>query len=148
MRLLVCTFCALVLSACAFDANTDDLPLSAEGQHAYDVLRDAEMFSGDGVGFAGLMPATVEQFRVLIAEPEADAAFKTLMGEATPAGQLFGLAGVYFTDAGRFAHYADHFRRSSERVSIMQGCIMQRTSVGRVVPDIADGTFPRSIRGH
>lgn len=150
MRPFVLLMACACLSACAtdpFSSSGSELSLSPAGQDAYGVLREASFFSGACVGIACTTPPTVEAFRILIGEPKADAAFKSLMREAPLEGQLFGLVGVYYTDADRFDLYAASYRRSNREVGFAQGCILGREPVREVVAEIADGTLPRSIRG-
>ena len=140
----------LLLSACASDPFTDSetyLRLSLAGQEAYDVLRAAPFFSDACVGFACIPPPTVEGFRVLIEEPEADAAFEALLAEANLEGQLFGLVGIYFTDPTRFDRYAAPYRRSNVKVDFRSGCVGRRTTARELTGEIADGSLPHSIRG-
>ncbi len=151
MRRLSCLAACLLLAGCItnpFGASGDGPSLSPEGQDAYHVLRDADFFSSGCVGFACVPPPTVEAFRVLIEDPGADAAFKSLLDEASLAGQLYALAGVYYTDADRFGLYAAPYRRTSKKVEYWSGCIGGRSAVRDLVTEIASGDLPRSIRGY
>ncbi len=151
MRSFLFLLCCVLLSACAADPFTDSdvyAGLSPAAQEAYATVRDAPYFSDACVGFACIPPPTVEAFRVLIEEPLADKAFKSLMNEASIEGQLFGLVGVYFTDADRFARYASRYQHSGAKVDFVSGCVGRRTTARELVDEIIQGRLPESIRGY
>src|SRR5262245_12558776 len=52
--------------------------------------------------FAGVTPDSVHSFRRLLDVPDASTRFAQLLREATPAGQLYALCGLFFTDAAAF----------------------------------------------
>lgn len=141
---------ATCLSACASDPFTDSgayAALSPAGQQAYGVLREAPFFSDACVGFACTTPPTVEAWRVLAEEPQAEAAFEGLVRDASLPGQLFGLVGLYYSDAEAYARHARRYARADLPVDYFLGCVRAQVSTQKIVRLIEDGYLPRSIRG-
>ncbi len=128
----------LLISTCAA-ARPD---LSAQGVKAYDIVRTTDTFSSAHVGFAGTTPAVVWAFRDLLAETNADAAFKSLLQEATLPGQLYALCGLWFTDQAEFKKQVARYRAMPGKVKTMVGC-----SVGDdALADLVQSTHPKAIR--
>jgi hypothetical protein len=97
--------------------------LGDDGQKAYQVLLIAEQFEGEVIGYAAEPSKIVEAYRVLLKEAYADAAFKSLLEKATPAGQLYALCGVYYTDHAFFLSVVEKHVERSDRVHTQFGCI-------------------------
>lgn len=138
---------ALVVGSGCADSLVAPPELSTEGQKAYEVLREAEVFAGASVGIAGTTPKTVEAFRMLLREPEADEALRALLDRATRPGQLYALAGLYFIDPDYFQRAVKPYLRSDAEVQTFFGCIMDRQRVAKMAERIEDGSLPRAFRG-
>ena len=107
--------------------------LSPEGQNAYQNLLDTEVFAQGLVGIAATLSPSVESFNTLLKEKEADAAFKSLIANAKPAGQLYALSGLYFTDQEAFQKEVKNFRQKDEMVRAMSGCEMFDEKISKIV---------------
>ena len=103
--------------------NEPELELSPLACEAYARLRAAERFTDDGIYDDGITPNEVRALRILWQEPSADLAFARLEREATLAGRLFALCGLYFSDRDRFDARIEEYRGSTEQVFFQTGCI-------------------------
>jgi hypothetical protein len=121
--------------------------LSAEGVEAFELLQRTRSFAGASVGIAGTPSGQVEAFRRLLGEPETDRAFKSLQRSATLPGQLYALAGLYFTDQGHLQSTAQKYRRNQTKVETYFGCIIDEQPASRMVAGITDGSIPHAFKG-
>jgi hypothetical protein len=99
------------------------MELSETGQAAYQTLLLANQFEDNFIGVAAQPSKLVAAYRSLFKEPEVDSAFKHLLEQATPAGQLYALCGIYFTDHPFFLTAVEKYRNRSEIVHIQFGCL-------------------------
>lgn len=140
-RVLFRVFCAVLCllgSACR-----SAMPeLSGEGTKAYEVVKKAERFTNAAVGYAGETPGAVRAFRELLAEKNADAAFKALIQEATLPGQLYALCGLWYTDPAAFKVQVARYRTKPGKVATMIGCIVDEDDIAELV----ESKHPRAIR--
>jgi hypothetical protein len=116
--------------------------LAGPARDAYAKLRDASTFSSGRVGAAGLLPEAVYAFRTLKSDPKGDAAFKSLLKEATPAGQLYALCGLWFTDPGAFKTEAERLKRANGEVDTLAGCVGMKSHMA----DIIESKVPGAVR--
>lgn len=107
--------------------------LSPEGQKAYENLLKAARFKQGAVGYAGTMSPYVESFNVILKEKAADEAFKALLNEATTAGKLYALCGLYFTDYETFQKETGKYAKSEESVEAMSGCMIFSEKIANLV---------------
>ena len=115
---------------------------------AINILQNAERFSSAGVGYAGITPNEVMAWRVLFFRADADSTFQNLLETATPAGQLYALAGLRFRNDVVFARAAARFEGRLDRVQTVRGCIVGASTVGELVAEIRKGDWVRDyLRG-
>jgi hypothetical protein len=107
--------------------------LSAAGEKAYQTLLTAKQFEGDAIGYSAQPSELVGAYRILMKEPEADAAFKSLLANATPAGQLYALCGIYFTDHEFFLTEVKQQRIRSDHVQVQFGCLVWTMKAAEIV---------------
>lgn len=128
---------------------SEELDAPETVRRAYSLLRSAEVFSSPYIGFGGEPSCEVMAFQRILDSPVADGMFKKLIEQATLAGQLYGLSGLYFTDSRSFAAQVDRYRKMKEPVKTQNGCIISEEPVMAVVDvprspyDIANGHLPR-----
>jgi hypothetical protein len=96
-------------------------------------IRTMSVVSDGHDGDAGVTPESVYAFRRLIHAPNAGSRFAQLLQEATPAGQLYALCGLYFTDADAFRSAVPAFERSEQEVQHQQGCILSTDTVADMI---------------
>lgn len=70
------------------------IPPALTPADALAALRTAETFDDAHVGYAGELSGYVAAFRVVLVEPNASASFHALVLHGTPAGRLYGAAGL------------------------------------------------------
>ena len=134
-RRLLCVFSACFGMLCLLSLRcAGGVPeLSAEGVKAYQEVKKAEMFCNSAVGYAGSTPEVVWAFRDLLAEKNADAAFKALMQEATMPGQMYALCGLWFTDQAAFKKQVVRYHAMKGKVKTMIGCIVDEEAIADLV---------------
>lgn len=110
-----------------------DRKLSKAGDAALQSLMTTATFSDSAVGYSGEPSDNVVAFRVLLQEPAARSAFTRLVEHGSTAGQLYGLAGLYFTDRDRFDKEVTRLAGSKQSVDTQFGCSSTRVSVAALV---------------
>lgn len=143
----------LQLESAANTQSFSEVQLSVEGQKAYRTILAAERFEDKAIGYGAVRSKLVEAYCVLLKEPAADAAFKSLLEHATLPGQLYALCGLYFTDPNSFRSAAEKFRHSEERADTLSGCIGGLRAVSTLVeskkPIMIDPNHPeQSLHDH
>ena len=106
---------------------------------AMEVLRHATDFESVHVGIGGWLSTNVVAFRVILSHRRAAELFPELYATATPAGKLYALCGLYFTDPAAFAREVPRMAADRSPVTTFNGCI--RNS-GDVVGDVVRAPFP------
>ena len=102
-----------------------------------DILRAADAFEDTRVGYGGELSRYVAAFRIVLADPGASAAFHSLVDRATPAGRLYGVAGLYFADPPAFDDALARLAAVGGEVPTQHGCFRMAEPVARVIR--ADG---------
>lgn len=131
---------ALILPATMLAAPPPEI--SKEAAKAYGTVRDSKAFMDTAVGFAGETPEVVEAFRILIKQPNPSQIFKSLIAEASLAGQLYALCGLYHSDYKYFETIVGRYRHSEQTVQTMMGCIVSMDSVASLV----ESSAPSAVR--
>ncbi len=119
---------------------TDDMTEECE------CLAVAPYFSASCVGIAGAMPHMVPCWRAIVAHADGDDHFRELLDHATLAGQLYGLAGLYFTDRSGFDMYVQPYLASTDSVRTFEGCIIRRVEVRELMGGFLNGTTPAALQ--
>lgn len=127
-RMLMFTW-LLMLSACMATAP----PLSEQGSKAYQTVKKTDKFYDVAVGYAGTTPEVVHAFQTLLQEKNSDAAFKSLLKEATLPGQLYALCGLWFTDPEMFKQQVPNYSSMKGKVPTMMGCIVDEDPIAELV---------------
>ncbi len=106
--------------------------MAATRNGAFEFLRCTPLFS-DALG--GMIYPTREAiaFRALAQQPDAPELFTRLIREGATAGQLYGLAGLRYTDTALFARALPGFAERIDSVYRMSGCIRWLEPVHSVV---------------
>ena len=110
------------LSGCS--GGSSPLPQGPDISEEYDMLLEAEYFQGAHVGISGETPEVVYAFRAVLDHPDGDDCFKELIRDARIPGQIYGLAGVDFTDPAMVNELAQAYRNDSRRLETVLGCIL------------------------
>jgi hypothetical protein len=149
--------------------------LPPEARAAYERLRSAERFVDSMVGYDGGLPQEAIDLRALVRADPRGAACARLLDEATPAGKLLALCGLWRLDPARFEAGVASLRGDPTQVTVHSGCeilreplgdILERANAIRLVDreqtieewtraeggrsahlDIAGGSYPRRLLG-
>ena len=115
----------------------------------YVMLRDAKSFDQLCSGFPSLTLKLSEQtvsYRALLSHPEGDRHFKELLGSAGLPAQLYGLAGLYFTDRKQFGDAIIPYLESSEPVHLPSGNVFVARTIREVAEELSIGDTSRRLR--
>jgi hypothetical protein len=117
----------------------------AEASGAASSLTGENVFALGGVGVAGTMSGGEKDLRALLKEADAVKQFQSLLKSASPAGQLYALLGLRLRDRPAYEQAVPEFRKRSEVVSTLHGCIMMKEKMDAIVKQIEYGDYDTSL---
>jgi hypothetical protein len=138
-RIAAVTALVALASACSGPADAPATPASpptalpSTAAEALDVLRAAETFEDTRVGYGGELSRYVAAFRIVLDDPGASAAFHSLVSQATPAGHLYGAAGLYFADPPAFDAALARLAAAGGDVPTQHGCLRMAEPIASVI---------------
>ena len=139
-RLVAFAVCVVVLGlAPSLEANEETSRASAS-------LAGENVFALGGVGVAGTMSAGERDFRAVLKEPDAVQQLQSLLKNASPAGQLYALLGLRLRDRPAFDQAVAEFRKRSEVVSTMHGCMLMKEKMDEIVKQIERGDYDAALK--
>jgi len=100
---------------------------------ALEALRTAEVFEDVHVGVGGGVSASVAAFRIVLADVDASASFHALVDGGTPAGRLYGAAGIYLADPSAFDAAIARIAAAGGDVPTQSGCLRRVESVASIL---------------
>ena len=106
------------------------------------------MFKNSAVGYGGITPDEVHEFRCILKRPDARTIFDQLLNEATLAGKLYALSGLYITDKTYFENIVGKYRLNTTEVMTMYGCVIAPEKLSYVLKEIENGNLPKELAGH
>jgi len=129
-----------------------DRELAADGfEHQ---LHPYQFHESTAIGGGGNFSPHVRAFRTILESAEADRAFKRLLREAPPAGQLYALCGLYWTDKAFFDEAVKPYLTDFREIVAQSGCVLWRRPIREVVAGhpsrrngIVTGQLPREFAG-
>lgn len=138
---------ALVAAACSMEKRPQQFPAS-EIQAEYELLRDAKVFVGHCSNFPGPLRISDEAhaYRSVLAHPEADKHFKALRESEGIPGQMYGLAGIYFTDPEHLRAAIVPYLEWAEPIASLGGDIQLYTEIKDIAEAIDGGFIPTRLR--
>jgi len=110
-------------------------------KEAYNILLQADRFSGPMVGVSGQMPDTVKAFLNLLQSPRAEETFSNLLEQATLAGQLYALCGLYYADPHKFKEQIEEYRHRDDMVTTQFECKVG----GKRVSELVEYKHPSAV---
>lgn len=132
-------------------ASAPDITFRQPARSAYlavSILRNAEQFSSASVGFVGITPNEVIAWRAIAYGEDAENTLVQLVRSASPAGQLYALAGLRFRNEAAFAREARRFKNRSDQVSVASGCLVGSVSFKEILAQIERGEWIKGfVRG-
>lgn len=111
----------------------DNPGVSKAGRAAYYALERAERFETGNVGFAGTPSTYIASLRTIMREPLAGDILEYLFEQATPAGKLYALSGLYSTEPLYFGRAVEMLKTSGETVQVLNGCLMSSEPVAKII---------------
>lgn len=136
--LAVAAWVSLLGLAPSMDANEDASRASVS-------LARENVFALGGVGVAGSMSGGKRDLRAVLKEADAVQQLKGLLKNASPAGQLYALLGLRLRDRPAYDQAVPTFRKRSDEVSTLHGCIMMKEKIDAIVRQIEHGDYDTSL---
>jgi hypothetical protein len=108
-------------------------------------LARENVFALGGVGVAGTMSHGEKDLRTVLKESDAVEQLQSLLKNASPAGQLYALLGLRLRDRPAYEQALPAFRKRSDAVSTMHGCIMMKEKMDSIVQQIERGNYDAAL---
>ncbi len=106
-------------------------------------LAKVHQFAIGGVGFAGQTSEGEKQFRLILQDAEAAAAFDDLYAHGNNEAKAYALLGLHQLNPARFQEIYASLSNSGEELETMQGCIISKAKLKEVARQISEGGFSR-----
>ncbi|HWG19801.1 MAG TPA: hypothetical protein VG225_04660 [Terracidiphilus sp.] len=134
---------ALVLAVFSVAGRGQDVAASAL-KH----IATTPYFAFGGVGYAGITSQGETDFRVLITQPRAIAlqSFEKLYETGNGESKAYALAGIRELNPGEFDQMLSSLLHSTEKISTMEGCIVEQQSLAHVGANLKSGRYDYWIR--
>lgn len=137
------SFICAALTAAALMAY-QCLPPSESGLKAVELLKIERTFSLGPVGPEGKVPASVDQFFIILDSRHSSRLFRDLYERGTAEAKVYALCGLWLTHGG-FDNYAARFPHEVEKVSTSSACFRNECSPSEMVNAIRDGALDRQL---
>jgi hypothetical protein len=112
-----------------------------EASRAASSLARETAFALGGVGVAGTISPGEGDLRAVLKEADAVQQLQSLLKKASPAGQLYALLGLRLRDRPAYEQALPAFRKRSDVVSTMHGCILMKEKMDSIVHQIEHGDY-------
>jgi hypothetical protein len=109
-----------------------------------DRLSKTDVFAFGGIGFAGSVSEGETAFRTLLAGSSAGRDFEAAFVRGTPQAKAYALVGLREVNPNRFADLAGSLQTSRIEVQTMQGCLMYKLPMWKLVQRIKAGEYSSS----
>jgi hypothetical protein len=116
-------------------------PATVQLDVALEVLARADRLYAAQIGYAGTTPVEVHAWQTVSRSARADSLFKGLAASANRPTLLYGLAGIYQTDARAYRRLALEQRRLGGVVPTMTGCIGGDRPIEAVLAEMDRGVW-------
>jgi hypothetical protein len=116
-----------------------------EENHPAVSLARENAFALGGVGVAGSMSSGETDLRAVLKEADAVQQLQSLLKNASPAGQLYALLGLRLRDRPAYDQAVPEFRKRSDEISTMHGCILMKEKMDAIVKQIEHGDYDASL---
>jgi hypothetical protein len=119
--------------------------VAEKGNGAAASLTSENVFALGGVGVAGTMSGGEKDLRAVLKEADAIQQLQSLLKKASPAGQLYALLGLRLRDRPAYDQAVPAFRKRSDEVSTMHGCMLMKEKMDSIVKQIEHGDYDTSL---
>ncbi len=138
------SFICAALTAAALMAY-QCLPPSESGLKAVELLKMERTFSLGPVGLEGEVPASVDQFFIILDSRHSSRLFRDLYERGTAEAKMYALCGLWLTHGG-FDSYAARFPHDVKKVPTISSCFRRECSPSEIVNAIRDGALDRQLK--
>jgi hypothetical protein len=136
---LALVVCVSILGGASFAHATEEVKRASVS------LARENAFALGGVGVAGTMSSGEIDLRAVLKEADAVQQLQSLLKNASPAGQLYALLGLRLRDRPAYDRAVPAFRKRSDEVSTMHGCILMKEKMDAIVKQIEHGDYDASL---
>jgi hypothetical protein len=133
---------ALVLAVFSMTARGQDV-----AAFALKHIATTPYFAFGGVGYAGITSQGETDFRVLMTEPRAIAlqSFEKLYATGDSESKAYALAGIRELNPVEFDQMLSSLQHSTEKISTMEGCLLEEQPLVRVAANLKSGRYDHWI---
>ena len=115
--------------------------VSSETDAATARLANAHIFAIGGVGFAGVTSEEEKDFRLILANHQAENIFGTLYQRGNNQAKAYALLGLYILGSARYRDIYASLSTSKEKLHLMEGCIASNEQLDVMAKRIDVGEF-------
>jgi hypothetical protein len=108
-------------------------------------LAREKVFALGGVGYAGTMSSGEKDLRAVLKETDSAQQLQSLLKNASPAGQLYALLALRLRDRPAYEQAVPAFRKRSDAISTMHGCIVIKEKMDGIVQQIERGDYDMAL---
>ena len=116
-----------------------------DASRAASSLARENVFALGGVGVAGTMSSGEKDLRAVLKEADAVQQLQSLLKNASPAGQLYALLGLRLRDRPAYQQALPDFRKRSDVISTLHGCIMMKEKMDGIGHQIEHGDYDTAL---
>jgi hypothetical protein len=127
---------AILFLLCGIAVHADD-PVDSAARR----LSNVEIFAFGGVGYTGVTSKGEIDFKLVLAQPVALAAFEKLYATGNPQAKSYALSGIKKLNPSRFKDLLASVGASTDEVVVERGCIVSHESLREVAKQIDRGKF-------
>jgi hypothetical protein len=135
----------LVLACVSMLGPAPSVDANEEASRASVSLARENVFALGGVGVAGTMSGGEKDLRAVLKEADAVPQLQSLLKNASPAGQLYALLGLRLRNRPAYDQAVPEFRKRSDVISTLHGCIMMKEKMDAIVRQIEHGDYDTSL---
>ena len=110
-------------------------------------LASADLFTTYYAGLAEDPTYHGAAFRTLHKSPDASDRFARLVVEGSPAGRLYGLAGLWLADSAGYRVALPNYLSRADTVEVLYGCFMMHRAPHEAVQDVEEGWIASELAG-
>jgi hypothetical protein len=99
------------------------------------------VFAFGGVGFIPKRTQGEADFNAIKARATAESDFEAVFEGGSPEGKAYALVGIRKLDPAKFKVLAAEVEDSTETVQVGLGCVLGKSTLGRIVKKIESGAY-------
>lgn len=119
---------------------------TSDANDPFHLLKTADCFRIGPIGYgADTSPEKIALVKIMN-QSDSYVVLEKLFYQASPAGQLYALAGLRLVDKTKYEKLLMQIKHRNREISSQLGCIVQEEPIGNIVEDIERGEFDADIQ--